>query len=81
MTGQFGRDDAIKRLEKSELSDFDLAKEFEFVASKLDISTDELQLLFDGENRTYKDYKNKRFLIGIGARILQKLGLEKRLFK
>ena len=81
MTGQFGRDDAIKRLEKSELSDFDLAKEFEFVASKLDISTDELQLLFDGENKTYKDYKNKRFLIGIGARILQKLGLEKRLFK
>ena len=81
MTGQFGRDDAIKRLEKSELSDFDLAKEFEFVASKLDISTDELQYLFDGENKTYKDYKNKRFLIGIGARILQKLGLEKRLFK
>ena len=81
MTGQFGRDDAIKRLEKSELSDFDLVKEFEFVASKLDISTDELQYLFDGENKTYKDYKNKRFLIGIGARILQKLGLEKRLFK
>lgn len=81
MTGQLGRDDAIKRLEKSELSDFDLVKEFEFVASKLDISTDELQYLFDGENKTYKDYKNKRFLIGIGARILQKLGLEKRLFK
>ena len=81
MTGQLGRDDAIKRLEKSELSDFDLAKEFEFVASKLDISIDELQYLFDGENKTYKDYKNKRFLIGIGARILQKLGLEKRLFK
>lgn len=81
MTGQLARDGAIKRLEKSELSNFDLAKEFEFVASKLDISTDELQYLFDGENKTYKDYKNKRFLIGIGARILQKLGIEKRLFK
>lgn len=81
MTGQLGRDDAIKRLEKSELSDFDLAKEFEYVASKLDISIDELQSIFDGENKTYEHYKNKRFLIGIGARILQRLGLEKRLFK
>ena len=81
MTGQLDRDDAITRLENSELSDFELSKEFEFVASKLDISTEELQSIFEGENKTYRDYKNKRFLIGIGARILTKLGIEKRLFK
>ncbi|MDA8613508.1 N-acetyl sugar amidotransferase [Gammaproteobacteria bacterium] len=81
MTGQLDRDAAIKRLKTSELSEFELAKEFEFVASKLDISTAELQSIFEGENKTYKDYKNKRFLIGIGAKILDLLGIEKRFFK
>ncbi|MDA7582335.1 N-acetyl sugar amidotransferase [Luminiphilus sp.] len=81
MTGQLDRDAAITRLKTSELSDFDLAKEFEFVASKLDISIAELQSIFEGENKTYKDYKNKRFLIGIGARVLTLLGIEKRFFK
>ena len=81
MTGQLDRDAAITRLETSELSEFELAKEFEFVASKLDISIAELQSIFEGENKTYKDYKNKRFLIGIGARVLTLLGIEKRFFK
>ena len=81
MTGQMDRDGALKRLESSELSEFELSKEFEFVASKLDISTDDLQSIFEGENKTYKNYRNKRPLIGLGYQILSKLGIEKRLFK
>jgi N-acetyl sugar amidotransferase len=81
MTGQMDRDGALKRLESSELSEFELSKEFEFVASKLDISTADLQLIFEGENKTYKNYRNKRPLIGLGYQILSKLGIEKRLFK
>jgi N-acetyl sugar amidotransferase len=81
MTGQMERDGALKRLESSELSEFELSKEYEFVASKLDLSTDELKSIFEGDNKTYKNYKNKKPLIGLGYRILSKLGIEKRLFK
>ena len=80
MTGQMDRDDALRRLENSELSEFELSKEFEFVASKLDITTDKLQSIFNQENKTYKNYRNKRPLIGLGYQILRKLGIEKRLF-
>lgn len=80
MTGQMDREHALKRLENSELSEFELSKEFEFVASKLDISINDLQSIFEGENKTYKNYRNKRPLIGLGYQILKKLGIEKRLF-
>lgn len=81
MTNQMTREEAITRLERSEMTDFFLEQEFEFVASKLDISLDELRGIFEGPNKTYKDYKNKRQLIIFGANIMQKLGLERRHFK
>ena len=31
--------------------------------------------------KTYKDYSNKRWLIGIGAKVMRFLGLENRLFR
>ncbi|AXH14496.1 LPS biosynthesis protein [Malaciobacter mytili LMG 24559] len=81
MTKQMSREEAIKRISKPELSDDFLNKEFEYVASKLDLTTNELKDIFEGENKTFYDYKNKRYLIGLGARIMTFLGLEKRLFR
>lgn len=81
LTGQMTRDEALDRISSPELSEEFLQKEFEYVAHKLDLTTDELQKLFEGENKTYNDYKNKRSLIGIGAQAMRKLGLEKRLFR
>ncbi|MDQ1855306.1 N-acetyl sugar amidotransferase [Chryseobacterium sp. WLY505] len=81
LTGQMTRDEALDRVSRPELSEEFLQKEFEYVAHKLDLTTDELQKLFEGENKTYNDYKNKRSLIGIGAQAMRKLGLEKRLFR
>lgn len=81
MTGQMTRDEALERIAKPEMDDQFLKTEFEFVANKLGLSVDELQAIFDGENKTYRDYKNKRFLIGIGSRVMSALGLERRLFR
>ena len=58
-----------------------LKQEFEYVANKLDLSVDELQDIFNGDNKTYRDYKNKKGIIDLGARAMTILGLEKRLFK
>ncbi|WP_312920198.1 N-acetyl sugar amidotransferase [Stutzerimonas nitrititolerans] len=81
MTGQMTRDEALERIAKPEMDEQFLKTEFEFVANKLGLSVDELQAIFDGENKTYLDYKNKRFLIGIGSRVMSALGLERRLFR
>jgi len=81
MTGQITREEAIKRISTSEMSEDFLDKEFQYVANKLDITKDELNEIFNGKNKTFNDYKNKRFLIGLGANIMRKLGLEKRLFR
>ncbi|SIS45181.1 N-acetyl sugar amidotransferase [Kaistella chaponensis] len=81
LTGQMTREEALERVSKPELSEEFLQKEFEYVANKLDLTKDELQQIFEGENKTYKDYKNKMGIIKLGAQAMQKLGLEKRLFR
>lgn len=81
LTGQMTRDEALERLSKPELSEDFLKKEFEYVADKLDLTVQELQDIFDGENRTFRDYKSKIGLVMLGAKVLQKLGIENRLFR
>lgn len=81
MTGQMSRLAAMERLRKPELSSTEEKIEFEYVAKKLGISSDELFALFEGENQTYKDYRNKRAYISLGADVLRYFGKEKRFLK
>jgi N-acetyl sugar amidotransferase len=81
MTGQMSREQALERISHPEMSEHFLRQEFEYVANKLDLTMDELQEIFDGDNKPYRDYRNKRGLIGLGARVMRWLGLEKRFFR
>lgn len=81
MTGQMTRDEAVQRIAKPELEEQFLQSEFEYVANKLDLTVNQLQEIFEGENKTFHSYRNKRFLIGIGSRVMSALGLERRLFR
>ena len=81
MTGQMTRNEALDRISRPEMDEHFLKQEFEYVANKLDLTVDELQQIFDGENKTYRDYKNKRWMIGLGASVMRRLGLERRLFR
>ena len=81
MTEQMTRDEALDRISRPEMDEHFLKKEFEYVAHKLGLTVDELQALFDMPKKTFRDYKNKRDLIGLGSNILRKLGLEKRYFR
>lgn len=81
MTGQMKREEALDRISRPELDDRFHAAEFEYVARKLDLTVDELRRIFEGSNKTYRDYRNKRWLIGLGAQVMQKLGMERRLFR
>lgn len=81
LTNQMTRDEALERISKPELSEQFLKQEFEYVANKLDFTVEELQVIFEGENKSFKDYKNKRLIINLGAKVMRSLGLEKRLFR
>ncbi len=81
MTGQMTRDQALHRISRPEMDEHFLKQEFEYVAHKLGLTVDELQQLFDSPKRTFRDYRNKRNLIGLGANLMRKLGLEKRYFR
>jgi N-acetyl sugar amidotransferase len=81
LTGQMTREEALARISKPELDELFLIQEFEYVANKLGLSVVELEDIFHGENKTYRDYKNKRFIIGLGSSAMNILGLEKRLFR
>jgi N-acetyl sugar amidotransferase len=81
MTSQLTRDAALERIAKPELDEHFLNCEFEYVANKLDLTVAQLQEIFEGENKTYNDYSNKRWLIGLGSTVMKYLGLERRQFR
>jgi N-acetyl sugar amidotransferase len=81
LTNQLTRGEALARVSKPELDEETMKREFEYVAKKLGLSVAELQNIFDGENKTFHEYKNNFFLITLGARISRLLGLENRIFR
>jgi hypothetical protein len=58
-----------------------LEQEFEYVAHKLDLTVEQLREIFHAQKKTYRDYRNKRWLIGLGANVMRALGLERRYFR
>jgi N-acetyl sugar amidotransferase len=81
LTGQMTRDEALVRLLRSEMDDQFLDQEFEYVAHKLGLTVSELRLIFDGSNKSFHNYKNKKWVIDIGTKIVSSIGMEKRLFR
>ena len=81
LTNQMTREAAMARIARPEMDDHFLAQEFEYVAHKLDLTVSGLQELFDMPRKTYRDYRNKRWLIGLGASTMRLMGLEKRYFR
>lgn len=81
LTGQMTRAEALDRISRPELDEQTMAHEFEYVATKLGWTVDEFRAIFNGENKTFRDYKNNMFLITLGARIANLLGVDRRIFR
>lgn len=77
LTKQMSRKEALEKLAYPAISENDVKHEFEYVANKLGITTNELQKYFDQPNKTYKDYPNQEILFDFGARALRFFGIEK----
>jgi N-acetyl sugar amidotransferase len=76
VTGQMTRDEALEILKLPALDHATVRQEFEYVANKLEISTEELQGYMEAPNRTFRDYKSQEAIYMFGAKIMKMLGLE-----
>ena len=81
LTGQLTREDALARVARPELDEETMAREFEYVATKLGWTVAEFEAIFKGRNKTFRDYRNNMFLITLGANIFNLLGLDNRIFR
>lgn len=81
LTGQMTREQALDRISRPELDEETMQREFEYVAKKLGWTVAEFEAIFRGENKTFRDYKNNFFLITLGTRISNLLGIDNRIFR
>ncbi len=76
LTNQMSRDEAMESLSKPAYDPENIHHEFEYIASKLDITIEELQSYMDLPKKTYNDYKSQKSIYNFGAKIFRYLKLE-----
>jgi N-acetyl sugar amidotransferase len=77
LTKQITREVALTLLEKPAYDTETIKLDFEYIATKLGISVDELQGYMDAPNKTYKDYKSQEGIYNLGAKVMRLMGKEK----
>jgi hypothetical protein len=81
LSGQMNRDQALEEMTKPAYDEATIGRDFEFVATKLGISVDELQGYMDAPLKSYRDYKSQIGTFTLGTKVLQAVGLEKRVIR
>jgi N-acetyl sugar amidotransferase len=77
LTGQMTRAEALLKLEQSAYDPETIDEDFEYIASKLGISVEELRAYHQMPLKTYRDYKNQEWLFDLGAKALKLMGIER----
>lgn len=77
VTNQMNRDEALEKLKKPAYNPETIEDEFNYIATKLGITPEELNSYFTMEKKFYWDYKNQVSMFNTGAKILKYLGIEK----
>ena len=77
LTNQMTRKEALEKLKSPAYNSETIHQDFEYVATKLGISVEELQSYMDAPNKSYRDYKSQETIYSIGAKVMRMLGLEK----
>ena len=77
LTNQMTRKEALEKLKSPVYDPETIHQDFQYIATKLGISVEELQSYMDAPNKTYKDYKSQDNIYSIGAKVMRFIGLEK----
>lgn len=76
LTGQMNREDALEKLKSPAYNPDTIADEFEYVASKLRITAEELTQYHEMPLKSHRDYRNQEWLFSLGSKAMKTLGLE-----
>jgi hypothetical protein len=77
LTDQMTRGEALEKLEKPAYDPAAIDEEFEYIATKLGISVEELRHYHTMPLKFFRDYKNNFWLFDFGAKVLKLLGIER----
>lgn len=81
LTGQMTREEALQKLQEPPYEEKQMQEDLAYIAKKLGITKDAFEAMIQGDNKTYKDYKNQLSLIEFAIKAAKKLGVEKRNFR
>ena len=81
LSGQISREEALDRISQPELTEDEMINDFRYVAKKLDWTEEEFKQIFNGDNKSFRDYKNNFFWIKLATKISNVLTNDKRLFR
>ena len=76
VTKQMTRDEALVKLQEPAYDPATISQDFEYVATKLRITSSELQSYLTAPKKSYRDYKSQEQLFRVGASVMKFLGLE-----
>ena len=76
LTNQMTREEALEKLSHPPYDPDTIAQDFEYVATKLGITIEELQGYMDAPNKSYKDYKSQERIYLTGAKLMRFFGME-----
>jgi N-acetyl sugar amidotransferase len=76
LTGQMSREEALDKLSKPPYDEAMIKHDFEYIATKLGISVNELQSYMNLPKKRYKDYRSQQSIYSMGAKVLKLLGVE-----
>jgi N-acetyl sugar amidotransferase len=77
LTKQMKREEALELLKLPSYNLETIEDDYNFIATKLGITKNELKSYESMEKKFYWDYKNQELLFNLGAKILKLLGIEK----
>lgn len=77
VTGQMTREEALHRLKEPAYDPETVDRDFEYIATKLGITVEELRGYHESPNKTYRDYKSQQTIYSLGAPVMRFLGLER----
>ncbi len=81
LAGQMTREEALNELAKSPYDEKQMQEDLCYIAKKLGISPEEFRQIIDGDNKTYRDYKNRFWFLSRCVDFARLVGVETRHFR
>jgi N-acetyl sugar amidotransferase len=81
LTKQMTREEALEKIAKPAFDQATIEQDFEYIATKLDISVDELRELQRGPNKSYRDYRSAMPMIQLGTAVMRAIGVQRAIIR